>query len=128
MTFAFGDHVLHVERRDLRRGDAPIALEPQVFDLLVYLIRNRARVVSKDDLIANIWGGRIVSECILDCPHQCGANRCWRQRGGTTNHSHDAAQGRSLRRRGARGKRGDGGAASRNCRQTVDRGPAVRQT
>ncbi len=65
MTFAFGDHVLDVERRDLRRGDAPIALEPQVFDLLVYLIRNRARVVSKDDLIANIWGGRIVSESSL---------------------------------------------------------------
>ena len=39
MTFAFGDHVLDVERRDLRRGDAPIALEPQVFDLLVYLIQ-----------------------------------------------------------------------------------------
>jgi hypothetical protein len=34
---------------------------PQVFDLLVYLIRNRERVVSKDDLIEGVWGGRIVS-------------------------------------------------------------------
>lgn len=62
MTFAFGDHVLDVERRELRRGGEPVALEPQVFDLLVFLVRNRARVVSKDDLIASIWGGRIVSE------------------------------------------------------------------
>jgi adenylate cyclase len=65
VTFAFGDHVLDVERRELRRGGQPVALEPQVFDLLVYLIRNRSRVVSKDDLIDNIWRGRIVSESSL---------------------------------------------------------------
>ena len=40
-------------------------MEPQVFDLLVYLIENRDRVVSRDDLIAAIWGGRIVSESTL---------------------------------------------------------------
>jgi TolB-like protein/Flp pilus assembly protein TadD len=40
-------------------------VEPQVFDLLVYLVENRDRVVSKDDLIASIWGGRIVSESTL---------------------------------------------------------------
>ena len=51
MAFAFGDHVLDVERRELRRGGQPVALEPQVFDLLVYLLRNRGRVVSKDELI-----------------------------------------------------------------------------
>ncbi len=62
MTFAFGDHALDIERRELRRGGAPVAIEPQVFDLLVHLIRNRGRVVSKDDLIESIWGGRIVSE------------------------------------------------------------------
>ena len=62
MAFAFGDQVLDVERRELRRGGQPVALEPQVFDLLVYLIRNRERVVDKDDLIANVWGGRIVSD------------------------------------------------------------------
>ena len=43
----------------------PIAVEPQVFDLLVYLVQNRDRVVSKDDLIASVWGGRIVSESTL---------------------------------------------------------------
>jgi DNA-binding winged helix-turn-helix (wHTH) protein len=49
----------------LHRGSEPIAVEPQVFDLLVYLVRNRDRVVSKDDLIASVWGGRIVSDSTL---------------------------------------------------------------
>ena len=40
-------------------------IEPQVFDLLVYLVQNRERVVSKDDLIASVWGGRIVSDSTL---------------------------------------------------------------
>jgi len=62
VTFAFGDHELDIERRELRHGGVPVAIEPQVFDLLVHLIRNRDRVVSKDDLIETIWGGRIVSE------------------------------------------------------------------
>jgi DNA-binding winged helix-turn-helix (wHTH) protein len=65
VIFRFGDHVLDVERRELRRGDEQVALEPQVFDLLVYLVRNRGRVVSKDDLIDGVWGGRIVSESAL---------------------------------------------------------------
>ena len=65
MLLAFGDHVLDVERRELRRGAELIALEPQVFDLLLYLVQNRDRVVSKDDLLAAVWGGRIVSESAL---------------------------------------------------------------
>lgn len=65
MQFRFADHVLDVARRELRRHGQPVALEPQVFDLLVHLIRNRDRVVSKDDLIGAVWGGRIVSESTL---------------------------------------------------------------
>ena len=65
MVFRFGDHVLDIQRRELRRGAEPVALEPQVFDLLVYLLRNRGRVVSKDDLIDAVWGGRIVSNSTL---------------------------------------------------------------
>ena len=65
MQFLFDDHVLDVARRELSRGVEPVAVEPQVFDLLVYLVENRDRVVSKDDLIASIWGGRIVSESTL---------------------------------------------------------------
>ena len=62
MEFSFGDHVLNLDRRELRRGAELVALEPQVFDLLVYLVQNRDRVVSKDDLLMAVWGGRIVSE------------------------------------------------------------------
>ncbi len=65
MQFVFDDHVLDIPRRELRRGAASIAVEPQVFDLLVYLIRNRDRVVTKDDLIESVWGGRIVSDSTL---------------------------------------------------------------
>src|SRR5215470_10657214 len=65
MVLRFGDHVLDIERRELRRGAEPISLEPQVFDLLVYLVRNRRRVVTKDDLIDGVWGGRIVSDSAL---------------------------------------------------------------
>ncbi|MGD9616843.1 MAG: winged helix-turn-helix domain-containing tetratricopeptide repeat protein [Alphaproteobacteria bacterium] len=62
MLFAFGEYALDVERRELRRCGEPVALEPQVFDLLVHLVRNRDRVVGKDDLIDSVWGGRIVSD------------------------------------------------------------------
>jgi TolB-like protein len=65
MEFRFSDHTLDVERRELRRGGDAVAIEPQVFDLLVYLLQNRDHVVSKDDLIASVWGGRIVSDSTL---------------------------------------------------------------
>ncbi|MGH9811205.1 MAG: winged helix-turn-helix domain-containing protein, partial [Terriglobia bacterium] len=65
MQLSFADHVLDTERRELRRGGALISLEPQVFDVLVFLIANRDRVVSRDDLIASVWNGRIVSESTL---------------------------------------------------------------
>jgi TolB-like protein len=62
MQYRFADHVLDVALRELWRGSERIALEPQVFDLLVYLIRNRDRVVAKDDLLDSVWAGRNVSE------------------------------------------------------------------
>jgi pimeloyl-ACP methyl ester carboxylesterase/DNA-binding winged helix-turn-helix (wHTH) protein len=65
VQFLFTNHTLDTDRRELRRGSEPIAVEPQVFDLLVYLVRNREHVVSKDDLIASVWGGRIVSDSTL---------------------------------------------------------------
>jgi TolB-like protein/Tfp pilus assembly protein PilF len=57
--------VLDPDRRELTRGPETIAIGPQVFDLLVYLVQNRERVVSKDDLLDAVWGGRIVSESTL---------------------------------------------------------------
>jgi TolB-like protein len=65
LQILFDSHTLDTDRRELRRGSALIAVEPQVFDLLVFLIENRDRVVSKDDLIASVWGGRIVSDSTL---------------------------------------------------------------
>jgi pimeloyl-ACP methyl ester carboxylesterase len=65
VQFVFGDYALDVSRRELRRGSGLVAIEPQVFDLLVYLLQNRDRVVSKDDLLEAVWGGRIVSESTL---------------------------------------------------------------
>ena len=65
MILSFGDYEIDVERRELKRAKTPVHVEPQVFDLLVYLVQNRDRVVSKDDLIASVWGGRIVSDSTL---------------------------------------------------------------
>jgi DNA-binding winged helix-turn-helix (wHTH) protein len=66
VLFLFEDFVLDSDRRELRAGGTIVPIEPQAFDLLVYLIENRDRVISKDDLIASVWGGRIVSESTLD--------------------------------------------------------------
>ena len=65
MLFLFADHTLDTDRRELLRGFEPVAVEPQVFDLVIYLLANRDRVVSKDDLIAAVWGGRVVSDSTL---------------------------------------------------------------
>jgi TolB-like protein/Tfp pilus assembly protein PilF len=65
MIVRFDDCEIDVERRELRRANMPVHVEPQVFDLLNYLVHERDRVVSKDDLIASVWGGRIVSDSTL---------------------------------------------------------------
>jgi TolB-like protein/tetratricopeptide (TPR) repeat protein len=65
LLYRFEDFALDADRRELRRGPQLVAIPPQVFDLLEYLIENRHRVVSKDDLIAAVWDGRIVSESAL---------------------------------------------------------------
>jgi TolB-like protein len=65
VQFIFSNHVLDTDRRELSRDRRAVPVEPQVFDLLVYLLENRDRVVSKDDLLDKIWSGRIVSESTL---------------------------------------------------------------
>jgi TolB-like protein/DNA-binding winged helix-turn-helix (wHTH) protein len=65
MTFAFAGHELDLRRQELRRAGEVVHLEPQVFDLLTFLIRNRDRIVSKDEILDAIWEGRIVSEAAL---------------------------------------------------------------
>jgi TolB-like protein/Flp pilus assembly protein TadD len=65
VQFLFEDYTLDIDRQELRRGSQQIAVEPQVFDLLVYLVQNRERVVTKDDLLDAVWKGRFVSESNL---------------------------------------------------------------
>jgi TolB-like protein len=65
MSFVFAGHEIDLRRQELRRADEVVHIEPQVFDLLLHLVRNRDRVVSKDELLETIWNGRIVSEAAL---------------------------------------------------------------
>jgi TolB-like protein/Tfp pilus assembly protein PilF len=65
LLLRFGDYALDTGTRELKRADRLVPIEPQVFDLLVFLLGNRERVVSKDDLIEAVWQGRIVSESTL---------------------------------------------------------------
>jgi TolB-like protein len=65
VQFVFGECVLDTCRRELSRASEPVAVGPQVFDLLIHLIKNRDRVVSKDELLDVIWRGRTISESTL---------------------------------------------------------------
>jgi TolB-like protein/Flp pilus assembly protein TadD len=65
LRYLFEEYAFDVDRRELHRGAEVVSITPQVFDLLEYLIRNRERVVSKDDLINAVWNGRIVSDAAL---------------------------------------------------------------
>ena len=65
MRYFFEEYAFDTDRRELLRGAEVVSVAPQVFDLLDYLIRNRERVVSKDDLINVIWNGRSVSDAAL---------------------------------------------------------------
>ena len=65
MPLSFAGHEVDLRRQELRRDGSRVHVEPQVFDLIVHLLRNRDRVVSKDELLDTIWNGRIVSEAAL---------------------------------------------------------------
>jgi pimeloyl-ACP methyl ester carboxylesterase/DNA-binding winged helix-turn-helix (wHTH) protein len=65
MRYRFAEYAFDTSRRELRRGEITVPVEPQVFDIIEFLIRNRDGVVTKDDLLAAIWNGRIVSESAL---------------------------------------------------------------
>src|SRR6185369_8720374 len=65
MTYAFGEFVLDERLYQLRRNGTVVKLEPKVFDVLAHLIRNRARVVSKDELLETLWPNEFVSESVL---------------------------------------------------------------
>lgn len=65
MIYRFGHYSLDTDLLELRGPDGPVAIEPQVFDLLHYLVRNRDRVVSKREILDTLWADRFVSESAL---------------------------------------------------------------
>jgi adenylate cyclase len=65
VIYRFADSELDTERYELRSQGVLRPVEPQVFDLLRYLLENRDRTVTKDELYKAIWQGRIVSESAL---------------------------------------------------------------
>jgi DNA-binding winged helix-turn-helix (wHTH) protein len=62
---AFDGYVLDPVRRELWRGTQPVAIEPQVFDLLLYLVQNPNRIISQNELLQAVWQGRIVSDSAI---------------------------------------------------------------
>lgn len=65
MIYAFADCILDTDRYKFARSGEPVELEPQVFDLLTLLADNPARLISKDEMVERVWGGRIVSEATI---------------------------------------------------------------
>jgi len=65
MKYRFAEFEIDLNHQELRRLGEPVHIEPQVFDLIVHLVRNHDRIVSKDELIETIWNGRIISEAAL---------------------------------------------------------------
>src|SRR5262245_37957031 len=65
MTFVIGHCEIDCDRRELHRSGIVVHVEPQVFDVLVYLVQHRDRVVSKEELIRAVWDGRFVSDDTL---------------------------------------------------------------
>jgi DNA-binding winged helix-turn-helix (wHTH) protein/pimeloyl-ACP methyl ester carboxylesterase len=65
LQYAFGDYLLDIERIELSKAGAPVAVEPQVFEVLAYLVRNQDRVVGNDELLDAVWKRRAVSPSAL---------------------------------------------------------------
>jgi len=65
VKYCFSQIEIDPSRRELRRAGESVHIEPQVFDLIVHFVRNRDRIVSKDELIETIWSGRVISEAAL---------------------------------------------------------------
>jgi DNA-binding winged helix-turn-helix (wHTH) protein len=66
MMYLFDDYTLHNELYELHYAGVPCPLEPQVLDILLYLIQHRDRVVTREELLEHVWSERFVSEATLD--------------------------------------------------------------
>jgi adenylate cyclase len=103
VRYFFADYVLDTVRRELHRGPDVVPTAPQVFDLLDYLIRNRERVVSKDDLVNAIWNGRIVSDAALTTRLNAARSVIGDTGGRTASYQNTVTKGLSVRWCSARG-------------------------
>ncbi len=65
MRYEFADCILDVDRHVLTRRGEPVAIEPQVFDLLVLLAQHPGKLVPRDEIIARVWSGRFVSDSTI---------------------------------------------------------------
>ena len=66
MTYVFGDFTLDIRLYELRRAGKPVKLEPQVFNVLVYLVQHRDRVVTKQELFEHLWPDQFVGDAALE--------------------------------------------------------------
>lgn len=62
MIFKFDEFELDLKKKELLDNGNDVKVEPKVFDVLVYLLQNRDRIISKDELITAVWNGRFTSD------------------------------------------------------------------
>lgn len=65
MRLQFSDIEIDTESYALTRGGKAVTVEPLIFDLIVFFVKNADLVISKDELLAQVWGGRIVSDTTI---------------------------------------------------------------
>ncbi|HZP68593.1 MAG TPA: winged helix-turn-helix domain-containing protein [Pseudolabrys sp.] len=95
MDFRFANFEIDLARHELRCDGVPVPVEPQVFDLLVHLVRNHSRIVTKDELVAVVWNGRAISDAAL-------SSRVSAARRAVGDNGNDQKVIRTLNRRGFR--------------------------
>src|SRR5262245_46626028 len=66
MTYEFGEFRLDTKRYELRRAGDLLPLEPQVYAVMCYLLEHRDRVVTKDELLDEVWGHRFITPATLN--------------------------------------------------------------
>jgi len=71
MLYRFGAYTLDADHCELRQGADRVELEPQVFSVLTYLVQERSRIVTRQDLVAAVWNGRSVSDSTINCVSAC---------------------------------------------------------
>jgi DNA-binding winged helix-turn-helix (wHTH) protein len=65
VIYRFGPYQLDTDRLELRRSGVPVRVEPQVFDVLAHLVTHRDRLVTREELLDEVWGDRFVGESVL---------------------------------------------------------------